>query len=125
MNLSNHIKHLAKKEINTLVRGTQNNTQSYHGSPPPWGYIHNIFFFIISVKQLQHRDSTILTSHKTKYLRCSLDPSSLHFSTKQLASFLQSCTDHLKDTSDHTDPVPGTKTSTIHHIDVLLSPYIA
>jgi hypothetical protein len=75
---------------------------------------------------LQHRASMILTSHRTEYLCSSLDPSSLHFSTKlqQLAlSFsisLQSCTENLQYTSDHTDLVTSTKPLAIHHIDVLL-----
>jgi hypothetical protein len=71
-----------------------------------------------------------LTSHRTEDLRSSLDPSSLHFSTKlqQLAlSFsisLQSCTEHLQYTSDHTDPATSTKPLAIHHIDVLLPPLL-
>jgi hypothetical protein len=88
----------------------------------------SLLLYIILVKWLHHRALMTLTSHRTKDLRISLDPSSLHFSKKlqQLAlSFLislQSCTENLQYTSDHTDPITITKPLSIHHIDVLPSP---
>ena len=66
-------------------------TQGLRGSPPPQGYIHQLFLFIISVKQLQHRASTILTLHRKKDLCNSLDPSSLRYNTQPFTI----CHNHL------------------------------
>ena len=66
-----------------------------------------------------------LTLHRTEDLHISLDPSSLHFSTKlqhlalSLSIPLKSCIEHLQYTSNHTDPTTCTKKS---HLLVLTFP---
>jgi hypothetical protein len=57
-------------------------TRGLRGSPPPWGYIHQLFFSIILVKKLQHKASTILTLHRTEDLHSLLDPSSSRYNTE-------------------------------------------
>jgi hypothetical protein len=66
-----------------MSRSTKHNTHIYvvH-PPPPRGYIHQLFFFISVLNHLQHRATKNPSSHRTKDLRSSLDPSSLRYSTK-------------------------------------------
>jgi hypothetical protein len=125
VDLPKYIKALSRRRNKQIEPKNKASHTYLCGSPPSWGYVHQLFLFIISVKQLQHRASTILTPDRTKDLRSSLDPSSLGFNTKPCTTSynhfhlaLQASYNHaqsiynpqnLQSTSDHTDPITSTK----------------
>jgi hypothetical protein len=80
-------KHLAREVINTSRQEQSKTTQCLHGSQPPWGYIHQLFFFIVFSQLVTSTEPQNPTSPKTGYLRTFLDPPSLRYNTNHFTTY--------------------------------------
>jgi hypothetical protein len=112
----NTSKHLENEETSTSSRATKNNTQIYYGSPPPWGYVHNAFFFINFFNRLQHKASKPyyaqdrISTQLARSFFLALQHKAFYSLSQGLALISASLTQNAQSLTilDHTDPTLST-----------------
>ena len=64
-----------------IIKHIETTTHDIRGSPPPWGYVHQLFFFISFYQYSTCTETWFLTPQRTEDLCTSLDPPSLNYNT--------------------------------------------